>query len=119
MSRIAGSEIGTVTRENVRQNGMVPGHLFMTGFRPNEFFHADWGGGFEALAVLFSVDDDDPTSFDELGEVALPVIDTGENGIFSLEEFSAITTGEQMEFDTYARSKRMPSLAMRSMFGVL
>jgi hypothetical protein len=27
-------------------------------------------------------------------------IDTGENGIFSLEEFSAITTGEQMEFVT-------------------
>jgi NAD(P)-dependent dehydrogenase (short-subunit alcohol dehydrogenase family) len=27
-------------------------------------------------------------------------IDTGENGIFSLEEFSTITTGEQMEFVT-------------------
>jgi NAD(P)-dependent dehydrogenase (short-subunit alcohol dehydrogenase family) len=27
-------------------------------------------------------------------------IDTGENGLFSLEEFSAITTGEQMEFVT-------------------
>jgi NAD(P)-dependent dehydrogenase (short-subunit alcohol dehydrogenase family) len=27
-------------------------------------------------------------------------IDTGENGIFSLEEFAAITTGEQMEFVT-------------------
>ena len=27
-------------------------------------------------------------------------IDTGENGIFSLEEFGAITTGEQMEFVT-------------------
>lgn len=27
-------------------------------------------------------------------------IDTGENGVFSLEEFSAITTGEQMEFVT-------------------
>jgi len=27
-------------------------------------------------------------------------IDTGENGIFSLEEFSALTTGEQMEFVT-------------------
>jgi hypothetical protein len=27
-------------------------------------------------------------------------VDTGENGIFSLEEFSAITTGEQMEFVT-------------------
>jgi hypothetical protein len=31
-------------------------------------------------------------------------IDTGENGIFSLEEFSAITTGEQMEFVTPRRS---------------
>jgi NAD(P)-dependent dehydrogenase (short-subunit alcohol dehydrogenase family) len=27
-------------------------------------------------------------------------IDTGENGVFSLEEFAAITTGEQMEFVT-------------------
>jgi NAD(P)-dependent dehydrogenase (short-subunit alcohol dehydrogenase family) len=27
-------------------------------------------------------------------------VDTGENGIFSLEEFAAITTGEQMEFVT-------------------
>jgi NAD(P)-dependent dehydrogenase (short-subunit alcohol dehydrogenase family) len=34
------------------------------------------------------------------GNLESVFIDTGENGIFSLEEFSAITTGEQMEFVT-------------------
>jgi NAD(P)-dependent dehydrogenase (short-subunit alcohol dehydrogenase family) len=34
------------------------------------------------------------------GTLASVFIDTGENGVFSLEEFSAITTGEQMEFVT-------------------
>ena len=43
----------------------------------------------------------DPTRGRDLGETFKNVfIDTGENGIFSLEEFSAITTGEQMEFVT-------------------
>ncbi|MCA8943101.1 MAG: hypothetical protein KDB80_11115 [Planctomycetes bacterium] len=34
---------------NVRQNGMVPGNLFMTSLTNPGFFHADWGGGFEAF----------------------------------------------------------------------
>src|SRR5262245_58147340 len=34
------------------------------------------------------------------GQLENVFIDTGENGIFSLEEFAAITTGEQMEFVT-------------------
>jgi len=43
----------------------------------------------------------DPTKDAPVGENLKSVfIDTGENGIFSLEEFSAITTGEQMEFVT-------------------
>jgi hypothetical protein len=43
----------------------------------------------------------DPTCGRPTGETLQNVfIDTGENGIFSLEEFSAITTGEQMEFVT-------------------
>jgi NAD(P)-dependent dehydrogenase (short-subunit alcohol dehydrogenase family) len=43
----------------------------------------------------------DPSRGRPTGETLKSVfIDTGENGLFSLEEFSAITTGEQMEFVT-------------------
>ena len=43
----------------------------------------------------------DPRYGKPTGETLRSVfIDTGENGIFSLDEFSAITTGEQMEFVT-------------------
>ena len=43
----------------------------------------------------------DPTAAHEREEVLNTVyIDTGENGIFSLEEFSMLTTSEQMEFVT-------------------
>jgi len=43
----------------------------------------------------------DPARGRPTGETLKSVfIDTGENGIFSLEEFSAITTGESMEFVT-------------------
>jgi hypothetical protein len=43
----------------------------------------------------------DPAAGRDTGETLKSVfIDTGENGIFSLEEFSAITTDEQMEFVT-------------------
>jgi hypothetical protein len=43
----------------------------------------------------------DPACGRATGETLHSVfVDTGENGIFSLEEFSAITTGEQMEFVT-------------------
>lgn len=35
--------------ENVRQNGMVPGRLYMTSLSGADFYHADWGGGFEAF----------------------------------------------------------------------
>jgi NAD(P)-dependent dehydrogenase (short-subunit alcohol dehydrogenase family) len=48
----------------------------------------------------------DPSAGTATGETLKSVfIDTGENGIFSLEEFSAITTGEQMEFVTPRRSR--------------
>ena len=50
------------------------------------------GGSFRPL---------DPARGRPTGETLKSVfIDTGENGIFSLEEFSAITTGESMEFVT-------------------
>ena len=38
--------------------------------------------------------------FDPLGELNLPVIDTGENGLFTRGEFEAITSLRQMEFMT-------------------
>lgn len=38
--------------ENIHHNGQVPGRLYMTGLDPADFFHADWGGGFEALDAI-------------------------------------------------------------------
>jgi hypothetical protein len=35
--------------ENLRQNGMVPGRVYMTSLSSSDFYHADWGGGFEAF----------------------------------------------------------------------
>jgi hypothetical protein len=42
----------------------------------------------------------DPAGFTATGEVVLPVIDTGENGVFTRGEFEAITSIGQMEFVT-------------------
>jgi hypothetical protein len=38
--------------------------------------------------------------FDQLGKLILPIIDTGENGLFTRGEFEAITSLRQMEFMT-------------------
>jgi hypothetical protein len=37
--------------ENVLHNGQVPGRVYMAG-NTNDFYHADWGGGFEALDAM-------------------------------------------------------------------
>ncbi len=42
----------------------------------------------------------DEGEFDDLGAVVLPVVDTGENGVFTRGEFEAITSIGQMEFVT-------------------
>jgi len=42
----------------------------------------------------------DASEFERLGELDLPVIDTGENGLFTKGEFEAITALRQMEFMT-------------------
>ena len=42
----------------------------------------------------------DPAEFEGAGDVELPVIDTGENGVFTKGEFEAITSVGQMEFVT-------------------
>ncbi len=41
-----------------------------------------------------------PEEFKQLGELVLPVINTGENGLFTRGEFEAITSLRQMEFMT-------------------
>jgi NAD(P)-dependent dehydrogenase (short-subunit alcohol dehydrogenase family) len=57
----------------------------------------------------------DPSRARATGETLESVfIDTGENGIFSLEEFSAITTGEQMEFVT---PEEIADVAARELIG--
>lgn len=38
--------------ENVHHNGMVPGRVYMTGLENSDFYHADWGGGFESLDAI-------------------------------------------------------------------
>ncbi|OGO32788.1 MAG: hypothetical protein A2Z16_03665 [Chloroflexi bacterium RBG_16_54_18] len=42
----------------------------------------------------------DPSQYERLGLLDLPVIDTGENGLFTKGEFEAITALRQMEFIT-------------------
>jgi hypothetical protein len=42
----------------------------------------------------------DPAGFERRGELRLPVVDTGENGVFTKGEFEAITAMGQMEFVT-------------------
>ncbi len=38
--------------DNIRQSGMVPGRLYLTALSGSDFYHADWGGGFEALDAV-------------------------------------------------------------------
>lgn len=38
--------------EQIRQSGMIPGRLYMTALSNTDFYHADWGGGFEALDAV-------------------------------------------------------------------
>ncbi len=38
--------------DNLLHNGQVPGRLYMSGTDSNDFYHADWGGGFESLDAM-------------------------------------------------------------------
>lgn len=38
--------------DNIHHNGQVPGRVYMAGLNSNDFYHADWGGGFEALDAI-------------------------------------------------------------------
>lgn len=72
----------------------------LRGGRPVPLYDVDPNDA-ETLVLGASLRPHDPSRGVAVGENLRNVfIDTGENGIFSLEEFSAITTGEQMEFVT-------------------
>ncbi|NUQ75149.1 MAG: short-chain dehydrogenase [Polyangiaceae bacterium] len=72
----------------------------LRGGRPVPLFDADPSKAVR-LALGAELRPHDPRFGEPTGENLSSVfIDTGENGLFSLEEFSAITTGEQMEFVT-------------------
>ncbi|MCA8952543.1 MAG: hypothetical protein KDE27_23730 [Planctomycetes bacterium] len=38
--------------DNLLHNGQVPGRVHMSGLESADFYHADWGGGFEALDAI-------------------------------------------------------------------
>lgn len=38
--------------DNIRQSGAVPGRVYLTALNNSDFYHADWGGGFEALDAM-------------------------------------------------------------------
>lgn len=38
--------------ENVLHNGQVPGRIHMAALNNADFYHADWGGGFEAMDAI-------------------------------------------------------------------
>jgi NAD(P)-dependent dehydrogenase (short-subunit alcohol dehydrogenase family) len=72
----------------------------LRGGRPIELYDVDPEAA-ETLQPGSAFRSIDPTKGKAAGTTLKSVfIDTGENGVFSLEEFSAITTGEQMEFVT-------------------
>ena len=55
----------------------------------------------------------DPSEFTAVGDVELPVIDTGENGVFTKGEFEAITSIGQMEFVTPEEIAELVTLEIR------
>jgi hypothetical protein len=52
-------------------------------------------------------------AYDRLGELKVPVVDTGENGVFTRGEFAAITALGQMEYITPEEIARMVVLEIR------
>ncbi len=55
----------------------------------------------------------DQTTYDEVGALEVPVVDTGENGVFTRGEFSAITALGQMEYITPEEIARTVVLELR------
>ncbi len=40
--------------ENIHHSGQVPGRVYMSSLDGADFYHADWGGGFEAMDAIHS-----------------------------------------------------------------
>jgi len=38
--------------DNIHHNGQAPGRVYMSGTNAADFYHGDWGGGFEALDAM-------------------------------------------------------------------
>ncbi|MFK7738758.1 MAG: trehalase family glycosidase [Planctomycetota bacterium] len=38
--------------DNLLHNGQAPGRVYMNGTNSDDFYHADWGGGFESLDAM-------------------------------------------------------------------
>lgn len=38
--------------DNIHHSGQVPGRVYLTGLSGADFYHADWGGGFESLDAI-------------------------------------------------------------------
>jgi len=38
--------------DNIHHSGQVPGRVYMADLEGSDFYHADWGGGFEALDAI-------------------------------------------------------------------
>lgn len=55
----------------------------------------------------------DPDQYERIAELNLPVVDTGENGLFTKGEFEAITALDQMEFITPEEIAREVVLEVR------
>ena len=55
----------------------------------------------------------DQSAYDEVGKLEVPVVDTGENGVFTRGEFSAITALGQMEYITPEEIARTVVLELR------
>jgi hypothetical protein len=56
---------------------------------------------------------EDPAGYEQVGELQLPIVDTGENGLFTRGEFEAITALRQMEFITPEEIAREAVLEIR------
>ncbi len=56
---------------------------------------------------------EDPATYEQFGELLLPIVDTGENGLFTRGEFEAITALRQMEFITPEEIAREAVLEIR------
>jgi hypothetical protein len=73
----------------------ISSHTIQEAGQPVHFFNSRMDPVNGLLRLRIS-----PEEFEQLGELVLPVINTGENGLFTRGEFEVITSLRQMEFMT-------------------